>query len=223
VSSKNVHVVWDWNGTIFDDADLIIAITEDNFRQAGLRPVSRETFRAAYRRPIRDFYQDVAGVPLSDEKWQELNERFHQDYAERAPEVRLADGVRDVFAHVHGRGWTQSLLSMYPEDGLLEFVRIHQLTGVFTRVDGSQGVNAGHSKAEYLVAHVEAIGADPGQVVVVGDSTDDVAAARHVGARAILYDGGLHLSDTLHSAHDVVAHNMAEVIQLLSDDRIWNQ
>jgi phosphoglycolate phosphatase-like HAD superfamily hydrolase len=217
------HVVWDWNGTIFDDADLIMSITEDNFRQAGLGSVSRETFRAAYRRPIRDFYQDVAQVPLSDEKWQELNDRFHSEYARRASDIQLAAGVLDAFAYVRSRGWTQSVLSMYPHDGLIDFVNTHNLAEIFTRVDGAKHGNSWHSKVDYLVTHVDTLGIDPPSIVVVGDSTDDIDAARHVGTQAILYDGGLHPSHVLHNTHDVVAHNMAEVIDLLSEGQIWTR
>jgi phosphoglycolate phosphatase-like HAD superfamily hydrolase len=210
------HVVWDWNGTIFNDAELVMSITNDNFQKAGLGPISREKFQAAYRRPVRSFYDDLAGITLSDELWDELNKWFHEEYARRAESVRLANGVEDALAFVAAQNWTQSLLSMYPEIGLLEFVKAHQLQPFFTRVDGTTNNTSWHPKAENLAAHVTALGVEPQTIIVVGDSHDDVDAARHVGARAILYDGGLHSSRVLHSTHDVVAHNMAEVINLLS-------
>ena len=37
-------------------------------------------------------------------------------------------------------------------------------------------------------------------MVVIGDALDDAAAAAHVGARCILYDGGSHLRDRLEQA-----------------------
>jgi len=210
------HVVWDWNGTIFDDAELIMSVTNANFRNAGLGPISREKFQAAYRRPVRDFYQDLAGVALSDELWNELNQWFHEEYARRAADVRLAQGVEDAFAFVVAQKWTQSLLSMYPEDGLMEFVDVHKLRPVFSRIDGTRNNTSWRSKVEYLASHVEAVGVEPQAVVVVGDTHDDIDAARHVGARAILYDGGLHSRHIIYDTHDVVAHNMDEVIELLA-------
>jgi phosphoglycolate phosphatase-like HAD superfamily hydrolase len=215
------HVVWDWNSTIFDDAELIMSITNENFQKAGLGPITKQQFQAAYHRPVRDFYQDLAGVALNDEVWNELNDWFHAEYARRAPSVVLANGVEDALAFVAAQGWTQSLLSMYPEDGLLELVNAHNLTAIFSRIDGTRNNTSWRAKAEYLAAHVAAVGVDPQAVVVVGDTHDDIDAARHVGVRAILYDGGLHPSHVLHSTHDVVAHNMTEVIDLLasSEDR----
>jgi HAD superfamily hydrolase (TIGR01509 family) len=214
---KRYHVVWDWNGTIVDDAAFIISITNAHFQKAGFGPVSKEKFQAAYRRPVRDFYNVLAGRPLSDEQWRELNVQFHEEYARRAAAtVQLSAGVEDALAFVRAQGWTQSLLSMYPQEGLLEFVNAHNLGTVFTRIDGSKNNDSWHSKVDSLVTHVSALGVEPQSTIVVGDSHDDIEAARHVGAHAILFDGGLHPSHTLRDTHDVVAHNMDEVIDLLA-------
>jgi phosphoglycolate phosphatase-like HAD superfamily hydrolase len=42
-----------------------------------------------------------------------------------------------------------------------------------------------------MVRHICALGVDATDVVMVGDSVDDAVAARHAGARAILYTGGM--------------------------------
>jgi phosphoglycolate phosphatase-like HAD superfamily hydrolase len=210
------HVVWDWNGTIFDDAELTMSVTSDNFQKAGFGPVTKEAFQAAYRRPLRDFYHDLAGGPLTEAQWQELNDRWHEEYERRAAGVRLAAGVEDALAFVAAQRWTQSLLSMYPQEGLLEFVNTHNLEPVFTRIDGTRNNTSWRPKTEYLAAHVETIAVEPESVILVGDTEDDMIAARQVGIRAILYDGGMHPSDTLDTRHEVVARNMAEVIELLA-------
>ena len=59
----------------------------------------------------------------------------------------------------------------------------------FVRVDGLRRPGGG-GKAEHLVEHLAALELAPRAVVLVGDSLDDLAAARAVGAGCVLYDGG---------------------------------
>ena len=42
------------------------------------------------------------------------------------------------------------------------------------------------------MAHLAAIGVQAAAALLVGDSLDDLAAARAVGAGCVLYDGGSH-------------------------------
>ena len=70
-------------------------------------------------------------------------------------------------------------------------MRDHGIDAHFRRVDGLLPEQAGGSKAEFMVRHIAALGVDAADVVMVGDSVDDAVAARHAGARAILYTGGM--------------------------------
>ena len=36
-----MHIVWDWNGTLFDDRDAILDATNEVFRSYGLPPMER--------------------------------------------------------------------------------------------------------------------------------------------------------------------------------------
>jgi phosphoglycolate phosphatase-like HAD superfamily hydrolase len=61
----------------------------------------------------------------------------------------------------------------------------------FLRVDGLR-VPGGGGKAEHLQAHLAALEVDASAALLVGDTLDDLEAARTVGARCVLYDGGSH-------------------------------
>lgn len=209
------HVVWDWNGTILDDSDMVIEISNEVFAAAGFAAVSRERYRAAFRRPIRAFYEELAGSPITDEQWMRLDRLFHDTYASRAGEISLAHGVVEVFAHIKSLGWTQSILSMYPHDGLMDHIGRFDIGRVFARIDGSRHSNNGPSKAGYLIEHLEMIGIGGKNITLIGDSLDDVAAAESVGGKAIFYASGLHSDEAAATLTCPVAHTMAEVLALL--------
>src|SRR5690606_39482074 len=85
------------------------------------------------------------------------------------------------------------------------------ITRHFTRVDGLIGMTGGE-KAAHMAAHIASIGVRPRDVLVIGDSVDDAVAARHVGARAVLYTGGMSSRAELESTGFPVVDTLAAAL-----------
>jgi len=51
-------------------------------------------------------------------------------------------------------------------------------------------------------------------VLVIGDAKDDAAAAAHVGAACVLYDGGSHPREELEATGAPVAGSLTEALDL---------
>ena len=91
----------------------------------------------------------------------------------------------------------------------------------FLRVDGRTGPSGG-SKAEHMVRHLTALdGVDPARTVVIGDAADDALAARHVGARAVLYTGGSHGRASLEEAGVPVVDTLGEAVAEAERPAAW--
>ena len=186
-----MHIVWDWNGTLFDDRDAILEATNEIFASYGLPPMELERYRAVYSRPIWASYERILGRALEDGEWERLDAAFHDSYHRLMERCRLAADARYAIDALAGVGHTQSVLSMWRHDRLTVAVRELGLGVVFQRVDGLRPEEAGGEKATFMVRHLAALGHRATDVVMVGDSVDDALAAHHVGARAVLYTGGL--------------------------------
>jgi phosphoglycolate phosphatase-like HAD superfamily hydrolase len=184
------HIVWDWNGTLFHDIDAVVGATNEIFKPYGIPVLTADGFREVYTRPIWLAYERMLGRALDEGEWERLDIGFHDHYHRLMLVCGLADGCRDTLAAWQNSGGSQSLLSMWGHDRLVLKVTELGLDGHFRRVDGLRSASGGH-KAEHMVAHIAALGADPGEVLVIGDSVDDANAAAHVGARAVLYTGGM--------------------------------
>ncbi len=209
------HIVWDWNGTLFHDIDATVEATNEIFRPYGLPPLDAEAFREIYTRPIWVAYEKLLGRPLGEDEWAALDAGWHEHYHRLMAACRLSLGAEEVLAAWVQDGRTQSLLSMWRHERLVGKVGEFGIDRHFTRVDGLRtGVPGGH-KAEHMVAHVAAIGVDPSRIVVIGDSVDDADSARHVGARAILYTGGMTRRSVLEETGFPVADSLAEAIALI--------
>jgi phosphoglycolate phosphatase-like HAD superfamily hydrolase len=207
--------VWDWNGTLFHDNAAIIGATNAAFAELGLEPITLERYRALYCVPVPKFYERLMGRLPTDAEWAVMDDTFHRYYAEHQPGCGLTEGATALLADWRAAGHSQSILSMYVHDRLLPLVRGFGIEPHFIRVDGRTGPSGG-SKAEHMVRHLKALGVLGGvpadRTVVIGDAADDAVAARHVGARAVLYTGGSHSRASLEQVGVPVVDTLAEAV-----------
>lgn len=206
------HIVWDWNGTLFHDNDAIIGATNAAFAELGLEPITMDQYRALYCVPVPKFYERFLGRLPTDAEWLVMDETFHRYYAEQRPRCGLTAGATELLAGWRSAGGSQSILSMYGHEELVPLVRGLGIEPHFIRVDGRTGPSGG-SKAEHMVRHLGSLtGVDPARTVVIGDAADDAVAARHVGARAVLYTGGSHSRASLEKAGVPVVDTLADAV-----------
>ena len=207
------HIVWDWNGTLLDDLPIVIEAVNRSIGALGEGPITADDYRDHYTRPVRHFYDSLFGRTISDEEWLRLNTTFHDSYFVLTNDVGLAPGARDAMSIIEDSGWTQSLLSMSPSDWLGAIVHRLDLTHRFDLVDGLSGPTGG-LKAQHLEVHLETLAVEGEATVVIGDTPDDVAAARHVGATAILFHGGSHHIEVLETEGVPIAETLVEAVEL---------
>ncbi|MGW5278767.1 HAD family hydrolase [Streptomyces collinus] len=209
----SAHIVWDWNGTLFHDNDAIIGATNAAFAELGLEPITLEQYRTLYCVPVPKFYERLLGRLPTDTEWELMDGVFHRYYTEHRVRCGLTDGAAELLAGWRSAGHSQSLLSMYGHEDLVPLVRGFGIEAHFIRVDGRTGPSGG-SKAEHMVRHLEALTGvvEPARAVVIGDAADDAVAARHVGARAVLYTGGSHSRASLESVGVPVVDTLAEAV-----------
>lgn len=207
------HVVWDWNGTLLDDLDQVVGAVNVAVEWMGLPPVSTDTYRERYTRPVQRFYEHLAGRAITEEEWRTIDDLFHDGYMRTLATAKLAAGAVGALDRARGAGVGQSLLSMFPHDTLVPLVEAHGIDPYFVRIDGLPDGSGGR-KATYLERHLHAIGlaGDPSQVLMIGDTPDDAAAARHVGAAVILVDAGTHHRSMLEDVGVPVVGSLAEAV-----------
>ncbi|WEH33734.1 HAD family hydrolase [Streptomyces sp. AM 4-1-1] len=212
--NQRVHLVWDWNGTLLDDIDAVIAATNAAFTEIGLSAITLEQYRETYCVPIPRFYERLLGRLPTDAEWERMDGVFQDRYAEHRVVCGLTAGAEELLARWRLAGRSQSLLSMHGHEQLLPLVRGYGIDRHFIRVEGRTGPSGG-SKAEHMVRHLAALdGVSPERTVVIGDAVDDAVAAAYVGARAVLYTGGSHSRTSLETAGVPVVDSLAEAAAL---------
>ncbi|MEU6402054.1 HAD family hydrolase [Streptomyces sp. NPDC046985] len=211
---SGAHIVWDWNGTLFHDNDAIVGATNAAFAELGLAPITLESYRALYCVPVPKFYERLMGRLPTPDEWELMDGVFHRYYADHRLRCGLAEGAVDLLTQWTSAGHSQSILSMYGHEDLVPLVQGFGIEPWFLRIDGRTGPSGG-SKAEHMVRHLGALGelVNPARTVVIGDAADDALAARHAGARAVLYTGGSHGRASLEGAGAPVVDTLQEAVE----------
>jgi phosphoglycolate phosphatase-like HAD superfamily hydrolase len=211
MAGTRTHLVWDWNGTLLDDLTLVVSATNHAFARIGGPAVTADEHRRQFRRPIVEYYAEVLGRAVDAGEFERLDKLFHDAYRLGLTGCSLAG---DAAAAIRSWPGTQSLLSMWFHDELVPAVDTYGLSGLFTRIDGLRATVGGDLKAGHLAAHLEGLGVAGDQVVLIGDSLDDAAAAASVGGVCVLYTGGFTDPVRLRESGLPVADTLAGAVAL---------
>jgi phosphoglycolate phosphatase-like HAD superfamily hydrolase len=213
VRSEHIgHVVWDWNGTILDDNDAVVAAVNTVCTAFGRAPIDLAFWRSIYRRPLLDCYQDLLGRQLSATDWADIDRGYHRAYRELLSTTRLSPGIPGELRRWQAAGRSQSLLSMWFHDELVPLVTEYGLADLFTRIDGLRVDVGGHGKATHLAEHLAALAVDPAEVLLIGDVLDDAEAARAAGVRCVLVTTGVTSRKALETSGVPVVDSVGEAL-----------
>jgi len=210
-----IHVVWDWNGTLVEDLPVVVESVNAALGAIGEAPITEDDYRAYFTRPVGRFYERLLERPISDDEWDTLDRVFHDHYRAALDRVPLASDAMQAIDAVGVRGWSQSILSMWWEDELLDVVTRHGLVDRMALIQGNVD-DPGGEKASHLLRHVSTLDLDAGSVVMIGDSTDDAVAAGVVGTACVLYDGGSHHLDDLENLGVPVSGSLVGAVRIAS-------
>lgn len=208
-----LHIIWDWNGTLLDDLDLSIAVMNGLLASRGLPLLNRARYHALFDFPVRDYYARL-GFNLEGDGFERLGAEFITAYDERRLECRLHRGAEEILSAVARAGATQSILSAYRHETLVEIVGHFGLAHHFVRLTGLGNIYAG-SKEELGKAWIAELGLPPAEVLMVGDTVHDLDVAGSMGADCILVAAGHHPAARLRTRHDRVVGSLLELQGLL--------
>lgn len=184
------HIVWDWNGTLFNDLWLCVDVMNGLLAARGMPLLTVERYQALFDFPVRQYYQRI-GFDFSKESFEKVGTEFIRAYEARRLEAGLQPGAEEVVAALHRAGVGQSVLSAYLQDTLDELVAHFGLARYFTRLVGLQNHYAA-GKLETGRRWIAELGHPPDQVLFIGDSLHDHEVASALGVDCLLLSGGHH-------------------------------
>jgi phosphoglycolate phosphatase len=207
------HIIWDWNGTLFDDAWLCVEILNRLLTRRGLPTTDIEHYQNEFMFPVETYYRHL-GFDLDREPFEHLAVEYMEHYDRRRVECRLQPGVNKVLTALAVGGYSHSILSATEQSRLEAMVRFADLHHYFTNLAGISDCYARSKtyRGQQLLAHLDC---DPARIVMIGDTPHDHEVAEELGIACILIPSG-HCSRARLAACGVkIADNMSDLLSLI--------
>lgn len=213
------HVVWDWNGTLFDDVQVSFDVANQLLDDFNLpRLASVEHYRQTFGFPIVEYYRRLGFDVGPGGNFEAGAARYIQLYSEAAPACSLAPGALATVRALHEIGVQQVVISASQQGHLQAQLAPFGLTGWLDEVLGLDNIYAA-SKEAIVRAWLTRSAAAPRQVLFVGDSEHDAEIADAVGASCALVAHGHHGRARLSRFSVPIIDHLDEVLALVADRR----
>ncbi len=210
---KYEHIIWDWNGTLLNDAWLCIVIISGMLVKRGKPAIDETIYLKNFTFPVADFYK-IIGFDFSSEPFSVPADEYIKEYDNRRYECRLREGISDILASIKNAGIPQSVLSASKQQSLEEIISHYELTRYFKNICGIDDHYA-NGKIEKGRELVKKIGQDFEKIVIIGDTVHDFEVAREIGIDCILISGGHQNIKRLNSCGGIVLDNISELKKYL--------
>ncbi len=182
------HIIWDWNGTLFDDTWLCVEVLNSILQNRQMPAVSRESYRAQFDFPIIEYYERL-GFDLDVESFDTLSVEFNEVYDRRREECNLHSDVCEILGSNVQAGRSQSILSASLQERLVEIIEHYGLTPYFQNLMGLTNIHA-EGKVELGLQCIHSLDYDRHEILLIGDTDHDFEVATACGIDCALDSHG---------------------------------
>jgi len=183
-------LVFDWDGTLVDSTAIIAGAIQRACMDLGLPVPDDEAARFVIGLGLADALRHVApSLPAAD--YPQLSERYRHHYLARDPEIPLFAGAREMLAELDARGFLLGIATGKSRVGL---TRALTQQGLAHRFVASRCADEGFPKPhpDMLLSLMDRCGVEPGETLMIGDTTHDLELARNARASAVAVTYGAH-------------------------------
>src|SRR6056297_855742 len=202
------HIIWDWNGTLINDAWLVVEIINKILARRNLQEVNQERHRDMFDFPVMKYYSSI-GFDFSKESFEKLTDEFISEYYDRFNECQLFDEAEGVLRQIRERRILQSVLSASQEDLLKAKIKNYGIDKYFYNIIGLKNHYA-ESKIERGKSWVTQLNLEPRDVLLIGDTIHDYEVSRSIGCDCLLVANG-------HHSYERLASQGVEVLKTLQE------
>ena len=185
---KIKNIIWDWNGTVVDDAWVFVEIMNNMLKKHFLPPISLQDYKERFCFPIQVYWKGL-GFSFTDESFNELNKDFIKQYQQKMFLPKIHESLIGLFDYIKKNNVRQFVLSASEQKLLNKSIKHYGLIGIFDAVYGVDNLNA-DGKLALGRALCEEYKIKAEETLLIGDTEYDRDVAIGLGCRVFLVDYG---------------------------------
>jgi phosphoglycolate phosphatase len=215
-------IIFDLDGTLIDSAPDLGTACNKVLAKYARRPISRsETMQfvgnGAAKLIERAF--QATGTALSETDIITRTDEFLDFYrGHEADETRLYDKVETTLHRLKQDGWRLALCTNKPAEPTRNLLRDLNLSGFFEVVVGGDELDGKKPDPQMLYYVLEKMNLTVDDAIMVGDSPNDINAARNANMRNIAVSYGYRKVTLEELSADIVIHQFDEITEALNSD-----
>jgi len=187
-AQKYEHIIWDFNGTILDDAWLCIEILNGLLARRKMKTITAMEYQQTFDFPVIDYYRSL-GFDFEKESFDSVAKEYIAEYEKRKHHCKPQTGITEIIEKIHHSKIKQSVLSAAEQNSLENSLDSLNLTKYFEKIAGLDDYYA-HSKIDIGKTLLDELNAKPCQTLLIGDTTHDFEVAEKIGIQCLLIPGG---------------------------------
>lgn len=206
---ERTTIIWDWNGTLLDDAEICRVAINKMLKIRHLPELSLSTYRNVFTFPVIEYYKEV-GFDFTIEEWEPVAMEFINLYLNALPACGLTPYAVKTLEAFRLKGYRQAIISAMQHDALIKSV---SELGIYEYFDfiGGIGDHYANSKIENARSYFKQVGLSPEKITLIGDTIHDSEVAAELGCRCILVATGHQSFERLVNTGLKVINNLSEI------------
>jgi phosphoglycolate phosphatase len=220
-------LVFDWNGTLLDDAEAICQTVNVFLNRFGKSPITMPTFREHCDLPFTAMYRNFG---LTDAEIDILggngNALFHETYEPLADQALLREGAWEILQAAKQQNVRTLILSNHVIEPIRVQLRrlgiedtITEVLAFKSRATQYKDINKGERLRLYMLLN----NLDPENTVIIGDMPEERAIASKLGLTSVSITGGFVSEPRLRaSGPDYIIHDHYQLLPILKEHGIFS-
>ena len=182
------HVIWDWNGTIIDDAYLCVEVMNQVLKNKDLPLINIGSYRKNFCFPVKKYYE-ILGFNFTIDSFETSGLEFVDLYLPRRYEAPLFPKVRKTIELLLAHGITHSILSAQNEETLCDVAKHYNMSKYFINIVGLNNRYA-HGKINAGISLINKLHYKKSKIIIIGDTKHDAEVASKLGIDSLLLSCG---------------------------------
>lgn len=212
------HIIWDWNGTLLDDVDVVIDAMNNLLKRRNLPLLNMKKYKNIFTFPVKDYYAQL-GFDFSVEPFEKLATEYISEFNSNKYQFRLHDGVEEILDRISNLDISQSILSASQEQELIEVVSKLNISDYFIRIAGLNNHYAVSkvARGKDLLAD---LGVEPDEVLLIGDTAHDYEVSKEIGCGCLLICNGHQSYQRISNCNTSIIETISDVIDFIKSEAI---
>ena len=178
-------VIFDFDGTLIDTNDVIIASWQHTYSHYLGHEASLEHITMCFGEPLLiTLEREFPGVPASESA--AVYRRYQSEHADAL--VKLFPGTVEMLKALKEKGYKMGVVTSRTRETTLGYMEQFGIREYFEDLVTCDDTSIHKPNPEPLLLGLEKLGAKAEESIMVGDSVFDIECANNAGVRAVLVD-----------------------------------